>query len=433
MAITHLTGHVLDVLKTLPDESVHCCITSPPYWGLRKYDIPDVIFDDPGGCDHEWGETSIITNKSGGYSEKQHSNTGAWNPDGIVSKYGFCLHCNAWHGQLGLEPTPALFIKHIVEVFREVRRMLRKDGTLWLNLGDSYAGVGPHHGDKTKGKSATNRGTETGIDRVNIPGLKPKDLCGIPWMVAFALRDDGWYLRSDIIWSKPNPMPESVTDRPTKAHEYIFLFAKSQKYFWDQEAVREPHTRDWSNESMNWCKKGDWAEQAGRNDANRTNPPKLNPSGRNIRTVWTIATQPYSEAHFATFPEKLIEPMIRAGTSEKGCCPKCGSPWERVLSKREIPFEDTRVPGQHKPTSDKKLSGPKMQKWLDENPVKTLGWQSTCECELESIPCTVLDPFIGSGTVARVATRLRRDCIGIDLGYDELSEKRLKNTQVELL
>ncbi len=160
------TGDALTELRKMPAQSVNCCVTSPPYWGLRDYGVK---------------------------------------------------------GQLGLEPTPQLFVAHMVEVFREVRRVLRDDGTLWLNLGDSYTGGGPHHGQKSLGKSGTNRGTHQAEFHAPAPGLKPKDLVGIPWRVAFALQADGWYLRSDIIWHKPNPMPESVTDRPTKAHEYLFL------------------------------------------------------------------------------------------------------------------------------------------------------------------------------------------------------------------
>lgn len=297
---------------------------------------------------------------------------------------------------MGLEKTPEEYVEKMVKVFREVWRVLRDDGTLWLNMGDSYSSGGR---DTYRSGVSDNKGhlIQNDMPRPGTPpDLKSKDLCGVPWRLAFALQADGWYLRSDIIWAKPNPMPESVSGcawerhrikvgnnseglkkryetvrehggatlpgvghmvpvewhdcpscpkceendgyilswnagRPTKSHEYLFLFTKSPHYYFDAEAVREPHTRNWGNETMNWCTKGNWAEQAGRNDANRTNPPQLNPSGRNIRTVWNIATQPFSEAHFATFPEKLVEPCLKAGTSEKGVCPKCGGPWVRVI------------------------------------------------------------------------------------------------------
>jgi DNA modification methylase len=273
-------------------------------------------------------------------------------------------------GQLGLEPTPDTYVAAMVEVFREVRRVLADDGTLWLNLGDSY--VGPPRGNKNGWEGSglhgiqsetyqatLNAGTATTIDKSKLVGLKPKDLVGIPWMVAFALRADGWYLRSDIIWSKPNPMPESVTDRPTKAHEYLFLLSKAQKYYYDADAIREP-----SPESMiernkygrvradnKWFKGG---AQTGGQDGEMM----PNPDGRNKRTVWTVTTQPYPEAHFATFPEALIEPCILAGSA----------------------LEDT-----------------------------------------------VLDPFTGSGTTGAVAIRHQRSFVGCELNpvYVELARQRI--------
>ena len=233
-------GDVLKVLKTFPDESIHCCVTSPPYWGLRDYGV---------------------------------------------------------EGQLGLEPTPEEYVSKMVEVFREVKRVLRKDGTLWLNLGDSYV-------------------TSHGVGN----GRKPKDLVGIPWMVAFALRADGWYLRQDIIWHKPNAMPESVTDRCTKAHEYIFLLTKKQKYFYDAEAIKEKQsgeikTRRFSSDG------GAKARAMGKHisGGNEGTGAKWTDTGsRNKRSVWTVATKPFKEAHFATYPPDLIEPCILAGCPEGG-------------------------------------------------------------------------------------------------------------------
>jgi len=303
-------GDSLEVLKHMPDEFVHCVITSPPYWGLRDYGI---------------------------------------------------------EGQLGLEKTPEEYVAKMVEVFREVKRVLRKDGTCWLNLGDSYAG-GNISGKRSEKSFANNspaswgkrNPTNLGESLINtvVSGMKPKDLMGIPWRVAFALQADGWWLRSDIveevelycpcgcghvmeeriwrysqdrdiIWSKPNPMPESVTDRPTKAHEYIFLLSKSPKYYFDQDAVREDgptYTRKASGYSSDEYLS---AHTGGKQGAFASREVTTN--GRNIRTVWNIATQPYKEAHFATFPEEIPERCIKAGTSEKGCCPKCGSPWVRVV------------------------------------------------------------------------------------------------------
>jgi DNA modification methylase len=244
-----LQGHVLDVIRQIPDESVHCVVTSPPYWGLRNYGTePQVWPGEQPPCEvHDWGaalprrsrkSTDVVDGES-----KQATNVGAIHD---LPTSEFCRRCNAWRGELGLEPTPELYVKHIVEIFREVRRVLRKDGTLWLNLGDSYAGSNCGSNDyRPEGASLSKSGSKYRGQKPGLPtGLKPKDLVGIPWMVAFALRADGWWLRCDIIWHKPNPMPESVTDRPTKSHEYIFLLTKSDKYFYDAEAIYEPAAYD---------------------------------------------------------------------------------------------------------------------------------------------------------------------------------------------
>jgi DNA modification methylase len=242
--------------------SVQCCVTSPPYWGLRDYGHDD---------------------------------------------------------QIGLEKTPEEYVARMVDVFRGVRRVLRDDGTLWLNLGDSYA-AGGHGGGgsymaERKDAAWQRESTATGF-RSAPPGLKPKDLVGIPWRVAFALQADGWYLRSDIIWAKPNPMPESVTDRPTKAHEYLFLLTKSARYFYDADAVREDHTSKpiARNRHQNG---GGSAESMSGDVTQNFGSMEYNPHGRNRRTVWTIPTQPFPGAHFAVFPPALVEPCILAG-SKKG-------------------------------------------------------------------------------------------------------------------
>jgi DNA modification methylase len=238
----------------LASKSVHCIVTSPPYYGLRDYGVP---------------------------------------------------------GQLGLEPTPEEYIANMVQVFREARRVLRDDGTLWVNIGDSYNGSAPNKtGNNGFNDGRTNRSSRFGNG--GIDGLKPKDLIGIPWMLAFALRADGWYLRSEIIWHKPNPMPESVTDRPTKAHEQVFLLSKSARYWYDAEAVREES----SGLTGGKFGGGDSAVGRLRNDAERERP--ADNGFRNARSVWTIATQPTPFAHFATMPEKLAEKCILAG------CPRGG-------------------------------------------------------------------------------------------------------------
>jgi DNA modification methylase len=214
-----------------------------------------------------------------------------------------------------MEDTPELFVSKMVEVFREVRRVLRDDGTLWLNFGDSYCGCGTGH--KETGKAVYEGSDYDGAakNRTKITGMKSKDMIGIPWMVAFALRADGWYLRSDIIWSKPNPMPESVTDRPTKAHEYVFLLTKSARYYYDADTIRESYKESSLNRFENNFKSDTPSAQATKNPSVKIDGKiSANPLGRNCRTVWEIATQPTPEAHFATFPEALVEPCIKAGS-----------------------------------------------------------------------------------------------------------------------
>ena len=316
MTIRILEGDCRDVLRTLPDASVHCIVTSPPYFGLRDYGID---------------------------------------------------------GQMGLEASPDEFVAGMVAVFRECRRVLRDDGTLWLNIGDSYAGTGgqsPQMGALFKGR-ARQRDNVCTSARIRTDGCKPKDLVGIPWMLAFALRADGWYLRQDIIWAKPNPMPESVTDRCTKAHEYLFLLSKSPRYYFAADAVREPilastakriaqnvdrqagsdRVPGKTNGPMKAVVRGmrnTSAEAYGltRGAGNQT---CAHENGANKRSVWTVATQPFKEAHFATFPPALVEPCILAG------CPEGG---------------------------------------------------------------TVLDPFGGAGTTGLVADRLQRDAVLIELNPD---------------
>lgn len=253
-------GDALGVLPSMPTESVQCCVTSPPYWGLRDY----------------------------GHS-----------------------------GQLGLEPTPEEYVSRMVDMFREVRRVLRSDGVLWLNLGDSYAGPGGG-GQGTTGQRAGRTFTASGMPSKGGRGLKPKDLVGIPWRVAFALQTDGWWLRSDCIWSKPNPMPESVTDRPTKAHEYVFLLTKSDAYFYNAEEARERaiHAGRTVLASGDGAKNAAGASEAvdRRTASGFTQHDTTVGDTRNWRTVWSIASQPYDGAHFATMPPELARRCIVAGT-----------------------------------------------------------------------------------------------------------------------
>jgi DNA modification methylase len=300
MTIRILNCDVMDGLRQLPDESVHCVVTSPPYYGLRDYQTGTWDGGDP-GCDH------TAVRRGHGENEKQASSAGT-SRDKIVG--GDCRLCGAKRidHQIGLEPTPDVFVSRLVDVFRDVRRVLRSDGTLWLNMGDSYASTTSATGARG-GSYAAERSQWEGVPtrREIPPGLKTKDLVGVPWMLAFALRADGWWLRSDIIWAKPNPMPESVTDRPTKAHEYIFLLTKSERYFYDSDAIREDAVKTGSVAHLaggKGIRAGTRAGLVGCYDAD---------AGRNKRSVWTIATAPFAEAHFATFPPEIPEICIKAG------------------------------------------------------------------------------------------------------------------------
>ena len=303
-----LVGDCRDILRTLPAGSVQCCVTSPPYWGLRDYGTAAWEGGEP-GCEH--------TGISRGQKPDDMQNTSPGSSRDKVSKN--CRICGARRidAQLGLEATPEENVANMVAVFREVWRVLRDDGTLWLNLGDSY-GSGASgqnffdpNGERPGGGRLTEEGGFGHRKRSGIQGMH-KQLLGIPWRVALALQADGWYLRSDIIWAKPNPMPESVTDRATKAHEYIFLLTKQERYFYDAEAIKEP-----TSELTRWTyAQPDKAARNGqtRNGTGKTGLREYSNGLRNRRSVWTVATQPYKESHFAVFPEDLIKPCILAGT-----------------------------------------------------------------------------------------------------------------------
>lgn len=318
-----LCGDALEELRKLPDGSFHCCITSPPYWGLRDYGTAKW----EGGaenCAHD-GTNAGATSQRVGRSYQQGRPMRAE-----------CRNCGAHRvdRQLGLESTPEEYVKKLVDVFREVRRVLRDDGTLWLNLGDSYVG-----GNNTNQGGNANWGSQPGREGMgNTPkslwfGLKAKNLVGIPWRAAFALQADGWYLRSDIIWNKSNPMPESVTDRPTKAHEYIFLLSKSKKYYYDADAIKERSKYPDDNRKARQIPE-DYSSRAVADRIATINPLKY--QERNKRTVWTVATQPFPKAHFAVFPEKLIDPCVLAGCPVDGVIldPFCGAGTVGVVARR---------------------------------------------------------------------------------------------------
>jgi DNA modification methylase len=368
---TIIQGDCIEGMKQIPDASVHCVVTSPPYYGLRDY----------GTATWEGGDAECNHVEIKNTSAKSTLNN---NKDGVM--YGktsdmytrqykdVCAKCNATRidQQIGLEESPEAYVARLVDVFREVRRILRDDGTVWLNLGDSYNGNSVNrsgqHGYKAGGYGeAKNRPNANRNKRFSTGGhdnLKPKDLIGIPWRVAFALQADGWYLRQDIIWHKPNPMPESVTDRCTKSHEYIFLLSKSARYYFDHEAIKEPSKYEW-NSAKSFSPGGARATnglhsaQGSQWNGTKTHTDEYK-TGRNKRSVWTVATRNYKGAHFATFPTTLIEPCVLAG------CPVGG---------------------------------------------------------------TVFDPFTGSGTTAFVALSHNRHFVGTELNpeYIGLAEERIQH------
>jgi len=445
----------------LPNESVHCAITSPPYWGLRDYGLPPLMWGGSPGCAHEWGKL-IEQKKRGKVGDHSTLEGGSQRPEShddaqVVRQGAFCAHCGAWRGSLGLEPTPDLYSEHLVQVMREVWRVLRPDGTLWLNLGDSYTSGGRTIRDPRQSKkhlAFEGDHFADGLLRPDTPdGLKPKDLCMIPARVAIALQADGWYLRSDIIWSKPNPMPESVTDRTTKSHEYIFLLSKSERYYYDQLAIAEPFAdstpgqlsqSDLDNQMGGFKTEAYQQNHPGRKMRDRRPADILRAMrdngrmGRNRRSVWTVATTPYPGAHFATFPPALVEPMILAGTSAQGCCPACGAPWVRITEKHFQPQEDVSL--------QRGVRGADGQKPMDQNnhwqgiPRGTtesvmIDWHPSCTCNAgDPIPCTVLDPFAGTSTVGRVCARHGRRFVGIELNpsYIALARERTRNVQMEM-
>jgi DNA modification methylase len=338
-SIQLLTGDCRDLLAGLASGSVSCCITSPPYWGLRDYGLPPSTWGGDPACAHVF-EVELPHGRRG---KRGISGTGGtMNPALDRSGQGpgaggggqFCDRCGCWRGCLGLEPTVDLFVAHLVEVFQAVRRVLRPDGTLWLNLGDSYFGDSPCRTRSSEAFSETWDPAQTrsrGGNRRSAArqgALKPKDLCGVPWRVALALQADGWWLRSDIVWAKPNVMPSPVRDRPTPAHEFVFLLTQSPRYYYNADAIREPTGNEMSWEEyaaktapgQAW-KSGGRTRYAG---AHKKDGGKSHPLGRNKRTVWSIPTRSVGGGvHFATFPPALVEPMILAGCPPSGTVLDC--------------------------------------------------------------------------------------------------------------
>ena len=407
----------------LADKSVNCVVTSPPYFGQRDYGTAEWVGGDA-RCDH------LPHNQPG-------PNATAGNTLALLGRTPYkkmCKKCGAVHvdNQIGLEGSPDEYVEAICRVFDEVWRVLRDDGTVWLVIWDSYAGSGKGlYADGTShGTDGDKQKTNAGSIGVSFQGksnLKPKDLIGIPWRVAFALQERGWWLRQDIIWSKLNPMPESVTDRCTRSHEYIFLLTKSARYWYDNEAIKEDSVTDENSKaSMMFGPvngKNNTSEKAHAVEVGHKwhYEPK-----RNKRSVWTVATRPYPGNHYATYPADLIEPCILAGCPETVCA-ECGAPYERVVevdrTQKNRRYRDWRDIGWEKDENNRaKNTGNPVQCINPRAPtVVTLGFQPTCSCNADTRPGIVLDPFVGSGTTCLVARKHRRHAIGLDLNFDYLN------------
>jgi DNA modification methylase len=425
-------GDALDVLATLPDGLAQTCITSPPYWGLRDYGVAPRIWGGDPSCRHRWGtgERGRRADLLPCEESRSRARLGRDARQAAAGLKGgcFCRRCDAWKGCLGLEPDPDLYVSHLVAVLREVRRVLREDGTLWLVLGDSFAANRSYQVRDQK------RGEPGGPLPTRVPqALKPKDLVGIPWRVAFALQADGWWLRSDIVWAKPNAMPESVTDRPTRAHEFVFLLTKSRRYFYDAEAVREP---DQGGRSGNGYKRPERLTYADSEGPRGQDFQWVGGAGRNRRSVWTVPTQPFKEAHFATFPEALVEPCLLAGSSPVACR-ACGAPWRRIVDARRLLDGEREIKGGWT-QADKLSSGRALQAtgfghWRVEVKRQTVGWEASCEHDEPGGRSTVLDPFAGAATVGIVAARHGRDFLGIELSgaYARMARRRLREASGE--
>jgi len=374
--ITHTDA--LSFLQSLPDNCVHCIITSPPYWNLRDYGVD---------------------------------------------------------GQLGLEPTLTEYLDNLTSIFTEARRVLREDGVMWLNMGDGYAattkgnnnGTGASTLNNGAGGGAADKAVNTPPRKVELAGLKPKDLIGQPWRLAFRLQDDGWWLRSDIIWFKPNPLPESVTDRPTKSHEYVFLMTKSARYWYDAYAIREAMVKGDSNsgaKNYRITENGTSRKHVGQSRID-------NPAGRNKRTVWRVATAAMKAAHFATFPPALIRPMVLAGCPPKVCV-ECGKPWERVVEPTEE-YKQQLGKGWNDHENRLRVGHIKRGKQLTAAYIST-GFQPTCGHDAPTEPGIVLDMFMGAGTTALVATQHGRRWLGCELNADyiDIANDRLSVVQVNM-
>ena len=403
-SVTILVGDARERLSDLPDGSVHCVITSPPYWGQRRYE------DDP--------------------------------------------------GMIGMEDTWEEHLEALMDVFAEVRRVLRDDGTMWVNYGDSYWGG---KGASAQAWSGSHRDRDTLMkDHHHVAGKgetrptdakhalwKPKDLMLLPARLGIAFQERGWWLRQEVVWSKPNPKPESVDDRPTCAHEKLLLLSKSPRYFYDHHAVRTPQkessvqramnarnteynpTPHLPTESLNRPRprrakvRGHVRPEQGLGELDQMTKQEQQAKGANLRNVWQIATKPFKETHFATFPPELVELPIKAGTSEHGVCSVCGAPHTRIVE------TDYLNPGGRTTNGPRSVENRHESAGFEQRLVRssvTAGWEAGCDCDADRVPAAILDPFGGAGTVGLVAQELGRSSVLIEVSpkYAAMSERRIK-------
>lgn len=492
-----MQGHVLAVLRELPSESVHVVCTSPPYYGLRSYaGIDPQVWDDPGGCEHEWGDDlPSPANKRGNKPGDVASST-LTNPqrqDGIEraeTAGQFCQRCSAWRGHLGLEPTCDLYIRHLVSIFREVKRVLRSDGSFWCNVGDSFSGGG--HGPTGNGSCLGKNGRadyeerQGFVNRQTTGGDIPaKNLMLVPGKLAEALQADGWTVRSMSPWLKRACMPESTSDRWTSALEWVIHLVKSDRYFFDAEAVKAehrvaPHAHGRSKHRhlvgpfQSGCadaaaREPDrvWAENGGRNRRNsdawfesldwqiaslQAEVARLQAMRQDGGALFEDDTlvaidqtsEPLKANHYAAFPSGLVRPLVLASTSERGCCPKCGVQYERMVERRESTYRTLGKTGREdfgrgdsQPGNAGQTRYPNGKvATLQPSAIGTLGWKPGCSCQAgEPIGATILDPFLGSGTTLLVARQLGRRGVGIELSktyIDEIAIPRLEGQPMSL-
>ncbi len=433
---TILCGDALMTLHTLPDGCIQTCVTSPPYFGLRSYGTEPAVWGGVSTCNHRWEvqpprkSNQVPQTNINGKGSKIATLAPGHEPMGDV-----CIRCDGWRGELGQEPTIALYIEHLIQVFREVGRVMRADASLWVNLGDGYSNNTKWGGGSHPVKNTTSRdGGYTGQKVKRETGFPPKSLMLIPMRFAIAMQDEGWVLRNAIVWEKPNALCESVTDRCTMNYEYIFLFSKGSRYYFDAEAIKEPVTGGAHRKGKGVHPKS--AEPGSGIRANTSWEAVVTElvDSRNARSVWNIPTKPFPGAHFATFPPELAERCIAAGSSPQAC-EQCGAPFKRRVIKKTRYAGGSAKAGR---TPDEinamgkwagHLQGNKHLKSGPINSPTTTGWTPTCKCNgiMGSGRCLALDPFMGAGTVGMAAQRLGRDYLGVELNptYVAMAKDRI--------